>query len=194
MVLKPCISSVCVIFVWEWCKNVWYSNFTLVLVTFAIVWEWCKNVWYSNISKVVPRRNAVWEWCKNVWYSNWNSVWYPEVLFENDVKMYGTQTISWNQMTVPLFENDVKMYGTQTVPPNIALLAPVWEWCKNVWYSNHCAADGTAALFENDVKMYGTQTPCHRIHDGEWFENDVKMYGTQTAPRIDSSSICLRMM
>ena len=64
--------------------------------------------------------------------------------------------------------------------------------------------------------MYGTQTPCHRIHDGEWFENDVKMYGTQTdrmspepntwfendvkmygtqtAPRIDSSSICLRMM
>ena len=34
--------------------------------------------------------------------------------FENDVKMYGTQTISWNQMTVPLFENDVKMYGTQT--------------------------------------------------------------------------------
>ncbi len=39
--------------------------------------------------------------------------------------MYGTQTISWNQMTVPLFENDVKMYGTQTVPPNIALLAPV---------------------------------------------------------------------
>jgi len=49
-------------------------------------------------------------------------------------------------------------------------------------------------LFENDVKMYGTQTPCHRIHDGEWFENDVKMYGTQTAPRIDSSSICLRMM
>ena len=64
--------------------------------------------------------------------------------------MYGTQTISWNQMTVP--------------------------------------------LFENDVKMYGTQTPCHRIHDGEWFENDVKMYGTQTAPRIDSSSICLRMM
>ena len=29
--------------------------------------------------------------------------------------MYGTQTISWNQMTVPLFENDVKMYGTQTI-------------------------------------------------------------------------------
>ena len=63
-----------------------------------------------------------------------------------------------------------------------------------LFHPNHCAADGTAALFENDVKMYGTQTPCHRIHDGEWFENDVKMYGTQTAPRIDSSSICLRMM
>ena len=35
--------------------------------------------------------------------------------FENDVKMYGTQT---NAVRVPichLFENDVKMYGTQTI-------------------------------------------------------------------------------
>ena len=34
--------------------------------------------------------------------------------FENDVKMYGTQTIT--EMCVPTngFENDVKMYGTQT--------------------------------------------------------------------------------
>ena len=50
--------------------------------------------------------------------------------------MYGTQTISWNQMTVPLFENDVKMYGTQTMDIFLEF----------------------TLLFENDVKMYGTQT------------------------------------
>ena len=34
--------------------------------------------------------------------------------FENDVKMYGTQT-NWILLKVfDLFENDVKMYGTQT--------------------------------------------------------------------------------
>ena len=35
--------------------------------------------------------------------------------FENDVKMYGTQTISTIVCTFPVFENDVKMYGTQTL-------------------------------------------------------------------------------
>ena len=36
--------------------------------------------------------------------------------FENDVKMYGTQTAeSWVQLH-ERFENDVKMYGTQTYP------------------------------------------------------------------------------
>ena len=56
--------------------------------------------------------------------------------FENDVKMYGTQTLFQPFITLCWFENDVKMYGTQT------------------------KADGKAAgaLFENDVKMYGTQT------------------------------------
>lgn len=35
--------------------------------------------------------------------------------FEDDVKMYGTQT-NWNTVDLnALFENDVKMYGTQTV-------------------------------------------------------------------------------
>ena len=34
--------------------------------------------------------------------------------FENDVKMYGTQTIRVNNLSAMLFENDVKMYGTQT--------------------------------------------------------------------------------
>ena len=34
--------------------------------------------------------------------------------FENDVKMYGTQTYTHFQADKILFENDVKMYGTQT--------------------------------------------------------------------------------
>ena len=34
--------------------------------------------------------------------------------FENDVKMYGTQTADFRMMRTRLFENDVKMYGTQT--------------------------------------------------------------------------------
>ena len=56
--------------------------------------------------------------------------------FENDVKMYGTQTGS---NIIPLagkFENDVKMYGTQTKK----------RFTKEL------------SVFENDVKMYGTQT------------------------------------
>ena len=56
--------------------------------------------------------------------------------FENDVKMYGTQTIKVIITTISMFENDVKMYGTQTY--------------KEVYKM--------AELFENDVKMYGTQT------------------------------------
>ena len=34
--------------------------------------------------------------------------------FENDVKMYGTQTLLADISAQLLFENDVKMYGTQT--------------------------------------------------------------------------------
>ena len=34
--------------------------------------------------------------------------------FENDVKMYGTQTYKKEVQQRCLFENDVKMYGTQT--------------------------------------------------------------------------------
>ena len=37
--------------------------------------------------------------------------------FENDVKMYGTQTMWKGSSTAVKFENDVKMYGTQTVNP-----------------------------------------------------------------------------
>ena len=56
--------------------------------------------------------------------------------FENDVKMYGTQTPDSEFRSAIAFENDVKMYGTQT---------------KNI---DH----GYSYKFENDVKMYGTQT------------------------------------
>ena len=56
--------------------------------------------------------------------------------FENDVKMYGTQTTKQSHASKPMFENDVKMYGTQT--DRLPYLIPPW--------------------FENDVKMYGTQT------------------------------------
>ena len=59
----------------------------------------------------------------------------PDV-FENDVNMYGTQTIPVCCCSVRPFENDVNMYGTQTRQ-----------------------ATGTPRLaFENDVNMYGTQT------------------------------------
>ena len=61
--------------------------------------------------------------------------------FENDVKMYGTQTIRILLADEIEFENDVKMYGTQTQS------APV-RWGE---------------LFENDVKMYGTQTSAASI-------------------------------
>ena len=39
----------------------------------------------------------------------------PRCLFENDVKMYGTQTDYKEDGSMGQFENDVKMYGTQTV-------------------------------------------------------------------------------
>ena len=56
--------------------------------------------------------------------------------FENDVKMYGTQTEKPVFPSALVFENDVKMYGTQTC--------------------NSCC--NLSCSFENDVKMYGTQT------------------------------------
>ena len=56
--------------------------------------------------------------------------------FENDVKMYGTQTSGGAWAKPSKFENDVKMYGTQTEKRRYLV----------------------AFRFENDVKMYGTQT------------------------------------
>ena len=36
------------------------------------------------------------------------------VMFENDVEMYGTQTLLPHFLFLLVFENDVEMYGTQT--------------------------------------------------------------------------------
>ena len=77
----------------------------------------------------------VWEWCKNVWYSSYAIKKKGGILFENDVKMYGTQAPVSIIEPASWFENDVKMYGTQAN--------------ENV----HCRY----CQFENDVKMYGTQ-------------------------------------
>ena len=45
--------------------------------------------------------------------------------FENDVKMYGTQTIFDYIYLLSMFENDVKMYGTQTIFLLISLILAV---------------------------------------------------------------------
>ena len=56
--------------------------------------------------------------------------------FENDVEMYGAQTLFTQSPSTPLFENDVEMYGAQTLHGQVAY---------TTW-------------FENDVEMYGAQT------------------------------------
>ena len=61
--------------------------------------------------------------------------------FENDVKMYGTETEDGQDIDEDKFENDVKTYGTET-----------------------CDTEYTVeGLFENDVKTYGTETRCGRM-------------------------------
>ena len=44
-----------------------------------------------------------------------------EVMFENDVKMYGTETEHRESNAQEQFENDVKMYGTETKIQQTAL-------------------------------------------------------------------------
>ena len=46
-------------------------------------------------------------------------------MFENDVKMYGTQTKPEKEPNMNEFENDVKMYGTQTMATRIILCTAV---------------------------------------------------------------------
>ena len=61
---------------------------------------------------------------------------FSNLRFENDVEMYGAQTLLLQDLSNITFENDVEMYGAQTQ-------------CKKInWDST----------FENDVEMYGAQT------------------------------------
>ena len=61
---------------------------------------------------------------------------FSDLRFENDVEMYGAQTIICVVCDTKQFENDVEMYGAQT----------------NKHYRPFCQ------WFENDVEMYGAQT------------------------------------
>ena len=58
------------------------------------------------------------------------------ILFENDVELYGTQTIYLIGFIIMTFENDVELYGTQTIKKLMSI----------------------SDMFENDVELYGTQT------------------------------------
>ena len=51
---------------------------------------------------------------KSTFYVN-DGISFLNLRFENDVEMYGTQTISYLYCFPVLFENDVEMYGTQTL-------------------------------------------------------------------------------
>ena len=166
----------------------------MIAETKISVWEWCKNVWYSNRQQLDRTAVAVWEWCKNVWYSN------------EEVSTGTSQG----------FENDVKMYGTQTEFSKIMASRIVWEWCKNVWYSNRKAEDGNYIIvwewcknvwYSNYAEEITVKLPvwewCKNvwysnnfssIEDINSFENDVKMYGTQTFASSSFASFSLRMM
>ena len=72
---------------------------------------------------------------KSKFYVN-DGISFLNLRFENDVEMYGTQTIWQKRPFKTTFENDVEMYGTQTCLVNRENLL----------------------TFENDVEMYGTQT------------------------------------
>ena len=58
------------------------------------------------------------------------------IRFENDVELYGTQTLFFSYPVRWVFENDVELYGTQT---------------KKFEFTGE-------TKFENDVELYGTQT------------------------------------
>ena len=61
---------------------------------------------------------------------------FSDLRFENDVEMYGAQTVEQPASDFVLFENDVEMYGAQTIQFRHTL----------------------QKAFENDVEMYGAQT------------------------------------
>ncbi len=61
---------------------------------------------------------------------------FSNLRFENDVEMYGAQTVKGLHLILCEFENDVEMYGAQTLQGFNIVQNP----------------------FENDVEMYGAQT------------------------------------
>ena len=136
--------------VWEWCKNVWYSN-VLPMGVYAIeVWEWCKNVWYSNNQGETHITDSVWEWCKNVWYSNCSScpVWLRSVW-------------EWCK-NVWYSNNDDREHHKHDV----------WEWCKNAWYSNTIWTVSICQL----VWEWWVLNTLEASPDMVPFENDVRTY------------------
>ena len=50
---------------------------------------------------------------KSTFYVN-DGISFLNLRFENDVEMYGTQTMKHLFIVLRMFENDVEMYGTQT--------------------------------------------------------------------------------
>ena len=67
---------------------------------------------------------------------------FSNLRFENDVEMYGAQTIFGKLHTYSMFENDVEMYGAQT----------------------NASGNVIDLMFENDVEMYGAQTGLWCLH------------------------------
>ena len=55
---------------------------------------------------------------KSTFYVN-DGISFLNLRFENDVEMYGTQTMSSKTLEMARFENDVEMYGTQTSSVNL---------------------------------------------------------------------------
>ena len=72
---------------------------------------------------------------------------------------------------------------------NKARAHAVWEWCKDIWYSNREPLFVVTPSFENDVKIYGIQTETSAPSRVDMFENDVKIYGIQTARYTFTSSL-----
>ena len=82
-------------------------------------------------------------WMRNLLNSSWNTLFYASdgisflnLRFENDVNMYGIQTVFAGLNFSGMFENDVNMYGIQT----------------------QSRKQFSGIEFENDVNMYGIQT------------------------------------
>ena len=136
MVFKRRSLGIQEIHVWEWCKDIWYSNLIISTHFLPPVWEWCKDIWYSNGQLVYKGEGMFENDVKIYGIQTWKKWIIANVWFENDVKIYGIQTSSAGSTSSALFENDVKIYGIQTI-----------KWAQICVIS-----------FENDVKIYGIQT------------------------------------